>query len=93
MKYSISKIDLLFDLIMYSIIQWILISGLASNKPGLIGYFFLMLSMLIYLKIFLDIKKLTNSKLKSILLLLSCIIITFMCAFIWGYFEIKLVSF
>ena len=91
MKSKNNILDNLIEVVVYSLIQWLLISGLMTNRTSWLGLMFLFLSMFFYNSIFYNLKVRFNDKkiLKYTFIMLNIVFsVLFLCLF--GYFEISL---
>jgi len=66
MQTIASKMETIMEVVFYSLVQWIVVSGSFSNRGSLLGFFFFALSMYLYIDFYM--KQAKNSKKEKVLL-------------------------
>lgn len=94
MKSINAKLEIMAELIVYSLLFWILTSGSTSNRGTFLGFVFFALSMFVTMTIWQKIsERIPHSKAKVILVMLLFIALSVAYPLLWGYFDIKMVPF
>lgn len=94
MKSINAKLEIITSVLVYSLLLWILISGMVSNPATLLGFVFFILSSFVVMNMWEKLKeKITHSKFKIMLIMLIFLVLSIVYALIWGYFEIQIVPF
>lgn len=91
MKSKNDILDSLIEIVVYSLIQWILISGLMTNRTSWYGFMFLVLSVFFHNSIFYNLKSRFKNKKILIYTFISLNMVFSVLFFIFlGYFQISL---
>jgi len=79
------------EVVLYSLVQWIVVSGSFSNPGSLLGFFFFALSMYLYMNFYMKTsEKFKERKSVIVFLMIFFIVLTPAYAYFWGYFDIQL---
>ncbi|HSR03365.1 MAG TPA: hypothetical protein VLM88_02095 [Proteiniclasticum sp.] len=91
MQTIASKIETIVEVVLYSLLQWVLGSGSFSNPGSFLGFFFFSLSMYLYIDFYMKTsEKFKERKSIIVLLMILYIVLTLSYAYCWGYFDIQL---
>ncbi len=94
MKSKNDILDSFIEVVIYSLIQWILISGLMTNRASWLGFMFFFLSIFLHTSIFSNLKmRFTNKKILIYTFISLNMVFSVLFLLLLGYFEIKLIPF
>lgn len=93
MKSKNDILDSLLEVVAYSLIQWILLSGLTTNRTSWYGFMFLFLSVFFHISIYYNLKsRFINKKILIYTFISLNMVFSILLFILLGYFQISLTT-